>query len=180
MYLYWNTNWIWNHSDTELFKLGPNIEKLPSYFPPHRSIVRILSRHERFTYHLHRFNLAPTSMCPCGNICINFLHYRNECQITAPIIASLSKSINSLVTIDELPKLLAIKKGQSNINYNGTYHWQKHSQLCQTATTIGCHVTSKGIYKIMTHLLQKILYIPYCVKQNKKHIFWHNYFMAFY
>lgn len=84
------------------------------YFPPFKSLIHILTGHGRFPFYLHRFNLALHSYCPCGQECNTILHYFNECCITAPLVATLTRPGHPLpITTEEFPDLLAVRKNRA-------------------------------------------------------------------
>ncbi|XP_075530127.1 uncharacterized protein LOC142563459 [Dermacentor variabilis] len=68
-------SWREDHADTALFRWVPRLEEAPSFFPPPRALVTMLTGHGRFPFYFHRFGLARDSLCPCGTECTSFDHY---------------------------------------------------------------------------------------------------------
>ncbi|KAL3199005.1 hypothetical protein MRX96_044104 [Rhipicephalus microplus] len=52
----WALQWSLENSDTELHKWVPDLRLLPSFFPPNKALVTLLTGHGRFHPYSHRFN----------------------------------------------------------------------------------------------------------------------------
>ncbi|KAL3249903.1 hypothetical protein MRX96_055771 [Rhipicephalus microplus] len=75
----WESDWRQNNADTDLFKWVPHVLDAPSWFPPNRTLVTLLTGHGRFHSYFHRFNLLAEPVCSCGATCEGTDHYLYDC-----------------------------------------------------------------------------------------------------
>ncbi|KAL3192703.1 hypothetical protein MRX96_058758 [Rhipicephalus microplus] len=75
----WESDWRENNADTDLFKWVPHVLDAPSWFPPNRALVTLLTGHGRFHSYFHRFNLLAEPVCSCGATCEGTDHYLYDC-----------------------------------------------------------------------------------------------------
>ncbi|KAL3242998.1 hypothetical protein MRX96_020677 [Rhipicephalus microplus] len=71
----WESDWRENNADTDLFKWVPHVLDAPSWFPPNRTLVTLLTGHGRFHSYFHRFNLLAEPVCSCDATCEGTDHY---------------------------------------------------------------------------------------------------------
>ncbi|KAH7933570.1 hypothetical protein HPB49_014025 [Dermacentor silvarum] len=88
----WSHRWEEENADTTLFRWMPRIDELPSFFPPLRPLVTLLTGHGRFPYYFHRFHLMSQPLCPCGSMCESFEHYIYECPLTCALAQTMTPS----------------------------------------------------------------------------------------
>ncbi|KAL3220360.1 hypothetical protein MRX96_029926 [Rhipicephalus microplus] len=96
--------WSLENSDTELHKWVPDLRLLPSFFPPNKALVTLLTGHGWFHPYFHRFNQMGEPRCFCGGMCENIQHYLTECPDTKYITAQLSPQV--MADESNLPRIL--------------------------------------------------------------------------
>ncbi|KAH8036380.1 hypothetical protein HPB51_000162 [Rhipicephalus microplus] len=85
----WDSDWRQNNADTDFFKWVTHVLDAPSWFPPNRTLVTLLTRHGRFHSYFHRFNLLAESVCSCSATCERTDHYLYYCPLTTQITGKI-------------------------------------------------------------------------------------------
>ncbi|KAL3199009.1 hypothetical protein MRX96_044108 [Rhipicephalus microplus] len=100
----WDLQWSLENSDTELHNWVPDLRQLPSFFPPNKALVTLLTGHGRFHPYFHRFNQMGEPRCFCGGMCENIKHHLMKCPDARYIAAELSPQV--MADDSNLPRIL--------------------------------------------------------------------------
>ncbi|KAL3213380.1 hypothetical protein MRX96_035440 [Rhipicephalus microplus] len=100
----WSLQLSLENNDTELHKWVPELRLFPSFFPPNKALVTLLTGHGRFNPYFHRFNEMGEARCFCGGMCKNIQDYLTECPDTRYIRAQLSPKV--MPDESNLPRIL--------------------------------------------------------------------------
>lgn len=110
MLSHWHSHWQLEGPKTSLYNWINSIYNIPNWFPPNKKLVHLMTGHGHFQFYLKRFNITLSDRCSCGSLCVNELHYFNDCPHTSAIRQHFLTHTKTVITYKHFPQFLKHKQ----------------------------------------------------------------------